>query len=318
MFSPILNSYGLTLAVGASIVCQGIANSLIHIAEFNTVQESTGGWLEPTYALVSDWPGASGGTPQPVIYYNFVDSSVIENDAPHLYLESSNVDTVRNSQFHGGQWSTAMQSVNITNCLFERTAFNYWATDANVPSIVDNLFWNGSFKLWSNVTNTLVQNNLFDTTTFFSPRKGHTSQTSNAGFNAYVTNCNTLAIVSPTDVFLSNSPGYQASWFGNYYLPANSPLISKGSTNANYLGLYHFTSQTNQVIEGDSIVNIGYAYVATDAYGNPLDTNGDGIPDYLEDVNGNGIFDTGDFGDWQISPYGLNPNNRILVFTPLK
>jgi hypothetical protein len=36
-------------------------------------------------------------------------------------------------------------------------------------------------------------------------------------------------------------------------------------------------------------VDIGYHYVATDTNGIPLDSNGDGIPDYIEDANGNGL-----------------------------
>ena len=51
-------------------------------------------------------------------------------------------------------------------------------------------------------------------------------------------------------------------------------------------------------MEGTSTVDIGYHYVATDAYGNPLDTDGDGIPDYIEDANGNGTVDSGET-DWQ-------------------
>ena len=67
------------------------------------------------------------------------------------------------------------------------------------------------------------------------------------------------------------------------------------------------------------MVDIGYHYVATDAYGNPLDSNGNGIPDYLEDANGDGMFDAGDLADWQISSYGLSTGTgAIVVFTPLK
>jgi hypothetical protein len=88
---------------------------------------------------------------------------------------------------------------------------------------------------------------------------------------------------------------------------------------ADQIGLYHFTTQTNQVKEANSIVDIGYHYVAVDAYGNPIDTDGDGIPDYLEDTNGNGVFDSGDLGDWLVSPYnGLARTNGLQVFTPLK
>jgi hypothetical protein len=77
------------------------------------------------------------------------------------------------------------------------------------------------------------------------------------------------------------------------------------------LGLYHFTTQTNQAVEADSIVDIGYHYVATDQYGNPLDTNGNGIPDYLEDANGDGIYDSGDLSDWQ-----NNLSLKVLITSP--
>ena len=136
--------------------------------------------------------------------------------------------------------------------------------------------------------------------------------------NSFLPNANRLPIQGAHDVILASSYNWQSSWFGNFYLPTNSLLINAGDRTADQIGLYHFTTQTNQVPENNSTVDIGYHYVATDQYGNPLDTNGDGIPDYLEDANGNGIFDAGDLGEWQISPYGLGGANRLQVFTPLK
>ena len=84
------------------------------------------------------------------------------------------------------------------------------------------------------------------------------------------------------------------------------------------MGLFHFTTQISQVAEGFSTVDIGYHYVAVVQYGNPLDTNGDGIPDYLEDANGNGWVDSGEtawtddvnldgLSSEQDSLYGTNP-----------
>jgi hypothetical protein len=104
---------------------------------------------------------------------------------------------------------------------------------------------------------------------------------------------------------------WQSSWFGAFYQPINSPTINFGSTSAANLGLYHFTTRTNQAIDGFSTVSIGYHYVATDAYGNPLDSNGDGIPDYLEDVYGNGIVAPGE------TPWGItieNPVNGSVLY----
>ena len=65
-------------------------------------------------------------------------------------------------------------------------------------------------------------------------------------------------------------------------------FINAGNTNANLLSFYHYTTQTNQVKEASSVVDIGYHYVATDGNGNPVDSNGNGIPDYLEDAAGGG------------------------------
>ena len=98
----------------------------------------------------------------------------------------------------------------------------------------------------------------------------------------------------PQDVTVTNGYNWQTSWLGSFYQPTNSPLIHVGSTNANLVGLYHYTVTTNQVIEGTNTVSIGYHYVAVYSNGIPLDSNGDGIPDYLSDANGNGIDDPGE------------------------
>jgi hypothetical protein len=92
-------------------------------------------------------------------------------------------------------------------------------------------------------------------------------------------------------------------------------LLYAGSRSAASAGLYHYTIQTNlqnncEVPDGTNTVSIGFHYVAVDQYGNPLDSNGDGIPDYLEDANGDGIYDTGDPGNWQ----GLNLN--VIITRP--
>src|SRR5213078_4110287 len=84
---------------------------------------------------------------------------------------------------------------------------------------------------------------------------------------------------------------------GIYYHPTNSVLIDVGSRTADLAGLYHYTTQTNQVKETTTTVDIGFHYVAVDANGNPIDTDGDGAPDYYEDRNGNGVVDTGET-DW--------------------
>jgi hypothetical protein len=58
-------------------------------------------------------------------------------------------------------------------------------------------------------------------------------------------------------------------------------LLNNGSTNASNLGLFHYTVTTNEVVEGSNVVSRGYHYVVLGTNGQPLDTNNDGVPDYL-------------------------------------
>ena len=161
--------------------------------------------------------------------------------------------------------------------------------DTNVSEFRNNLVYGGTFGYgpWT-ITNTIVTDNLFDHA-IIPDWLGADGMTYAGSHNAYVTNCNRLDPICTNDMVLSNSPAYQTSWFGRYYLPPGSSLINAGSTTADQVGLYHFTTQTNQTLETNSIVDIGFHYVATDAFGNPLDANGNGSPDYLEDVSELGL-----------------------------
>jgi hypothetical protein len=99
---------------------------------------------------------------------------------------------------------------------------------------------------------------------------------------------------------------------GNFYQPTNSPLINAGSQNAADAGLFHFTITTNQVKETNSQVDIGFHYVATTANGIPLDTDGDGSPDYAEDLNGNGSLNSGETSWTNAADAGL----RVFITRP--
>jgi len=111
---------------------------------------------------------------------------------------------------------------------------------------------------------------------------------------------------------------YQTGPLGKYYQPTNSVLINAGSRTADLASLYQFTATTNQVKETNSTVDIGLHYVAVNAQGQPIDTDGDGIPDYQEDANGNGTVTSGET-DWQnATDLGLKviitkPKNNSLI-----
>jgi hypothetical protein len=64
--------------------------------------------------------------------------------------------------------------------------------------------------------------------------------------------------------------------------------------------------------ETNSVVDIGFHYVATDANGVPLDYDTDGLPDYLEDANGDGSVSSGETSWQSATDFGL----KVLITRP--
>ncbi len=285
-FGSTSNHYGFNIGAQASLSSSGYANYPSRLLEYNIVQEqSPGGWGEPSSGLVIQTNGTGSA-----IGGQFTDWSVMAQDAPFINVSGSMAPlNFSDCEFYGGLLQVTNSTMNLTNCLLERVYADLEprGINTNIPVIRNNTIWQGTFRFGPTQTNAVVTDNLFDSPAI-PDLLGAAHVSYIGGHNAFVTNCATLDPLFPGDQILTNSPAYQSSWFGNYYLPPNSPLINAGSTTADQMGLYHFTTQTNQTVEGTSVVDIGYHYVATDAYGNPLDSNGNGIPDYLEDSTGTG------------------------------
>jgi hypothetical protein len=89
---------------------------------------------------------------------------------------------------------------------------------------------------------------------------------------------------------------------GNYYQAANSPLIDQGSRTAGQAGLYFYTTLTNQAKEGNSMVDIGYHYVALSSNAIPFDMDSNGIPDYVQNPGGSVLIPA----SWLVANFGTN------------
>jgi hypothetical protein len=101
---------------------------------------------------------------------------------------------------------------------------------------------------------------------------------------------------------LTAPPPYETGPLGKYYLPVGTALYHAGSTNASEAGLWRYTTRVDQLTEGEEPpsghnVNIGlHSVAATNLQPStcnvqPRDTDGDGIADYVEDANGDGLVD---------------------------
>jgi hypothetical protein len=98
--------------------------------------------------------------------------------------------------------------------------------------------------------------------------------------------------------FLTVAPPYQTGPLGNFYLPTTTQLYHAGSTAVTNTALYQFTTQADQTKAGNEYpsghnASIGLHYVATTNANSIFakDSDGDGISDFVEDVNGNGAVD---------------------------
>jgi hypothetical protein len=175
---------------------------------------------------------------------------------------------------------------------------NYWGPP-------HNLLLDSSLSFYANGTNLAfyqgcrVADNLFARSSFtynsiygYGPTIMH---------NGYHSTTATSQGSSPVTVAALD---FQPGPLGVFYYPATGTnlalLWNAGSTSAHLLGLYHFTTQTNQVKETNSVVDIGLHYVAADGAGVPQDTDGDGLADYREDTNGNGSYGSStDLANWE-------------------
>jgi hypothetical protein len=202
----------------------------------------------------------------------------------------------------------------LTNSLLDRVVFYDESGGHTVTALLlNNTFWNGHFWIEQGATSTaLVKDNLFYNTTF----SGAAYNSSN-NYNGFITGQPRFSPYGANDV-VAGSFTMQSSALGNRYLPAGSPFINAGSRTAPLAGLYHFTTLTNQTKEASTVVDIGYHYVALNAQGLPVDTDGDGFADYSEDRNGNGLFDAA-LGETDASVWdGSHPSTALRVFTSLK
>jgi hypothetical protein len=306
-----------------SAAFSGTATFPCIFANFATVQENSSNW-NANNGMGSFRAGSGGGA----VTANFTRFSNLSGGVNFSVYEGITVQAT-DCEFLQPTATDPYLNIAATNCLFYRSGCPYGTQSFTPPQIYRNCTFYGGQMIWNNPSGqTSMRDCAFDGTTFdiTPPWTGSSWDWTwlDADYNAI----NNVTFVQEAD--LSGLPGFnnvyptgginwQPSWFGNFYLPPDSPLINAGDRTADQIGLYHFTTQTNQVLENNSIVDIGYHYVATDQSGNPLDTIGDGIPDYIEDTNGNGIFDSGDLGDWLVSPFnGLSRTAGLRVFTPLK
>jgi hypothetical protein len=217
--------------------------------------------------------------------------------------------------------SSSSTIIAMTNNIVERSTLSWSKTDSYYPFTLyqyNNLFRTGtnSYSTATAAASWTIKDNLFDCDSLTKTGAGSFT-VSNNGYKSGLTS------LGGTGNITGLVPDYQTGSLGGFYYPTSGGstslvnLSNAGSRTAGSATLYHFATTTNQAKEASTTVDIGYHYVAVDGAGNPIDTDGDGYSDCLEDWNGNGTFDTGE-SDWQTSNSGISGTAGLQVFTPLK
>jgi hypothetical protein len=263
------------LGSGANLQCQGTATQPVNFFRYNTVQEqSNTNWSLPYPYRYEDLECDSATN---LISLRFVYWSASAGDTIMDLDNPTNSIPMFGCQFYNAAISSIEPTMLATNCLFRRIALDL-EDGLEYHTFYNNLFEGGSLTAYHYSSGTWTfSDNFFDQTIITQ----YADPMDVASNNAFDTNFDRLLPTNANDVVLCNSPAYETGALGVYYYPCYLPLIHAGSRPAPSAGLYHYTVTTNNAVEGINQVSIGYHYVATGTNGLPLDSNGDGIPDYL-------------------------------------
>ncbi|HTV42759.1 MAG TPA: hypothetical protein VMF08_19500, partial [Candidatus Sulfotelmatobacter sp.] len=248
---------GIELPDGAQFNSTGTATELCRMFYFDCVQEGIGSWegdgTNQSIGIELDGDD-SGNFPQ--VNSKFTQWSGCALMDEMAFGLVSGIGDITDCEFYNGYIDDLRPSANFTNCLFFR---NYlYLTGATNLSFINSTFIGGYFFYLNNSESAVwrILNCPFDGTAF--EGSDHYTNSSVFDYNAYNTNnldwqnysgaAGTLihigvsdSYIGPHDVIITNGYNWQTNWFGDFYLPSDSPLIEAGSTNASLLGLYHFT-----------------------------------------------------------------------------
>jgi hypothetical protein len=305
---------------GATLASEGLPQTPNRLLRYSSVQEQPAAWGSTGSSWACLW--LSGGTtPYAKVQLRFTELAALpQTYNRRQWLVDNRIPmgtcSLTDCQMRGVSWTSfcsTEETIGMTNTLFERVNATWGDSEDSARFHGrNNLFRNSQLTYYPNAyaAEWEWKENLFDGTTIYQ----YTSLT-NTSHNGYL-NSTRLTPTNANDVVLASFT-YTNGTLGRYY-QVSTNLIDAGSRTAAAAGLFHYTTQAGQTKDTNT-VDIGLHYVATDASGQPLDTDGDGLPDYFEDRDGDGTYDTGtNETDWQTSENGTTGTAGLQVFTPLE
>lgn len=329
---------GLSLdGAGAKVISEGRPDRMNRLVRYNAVMEQPGLWGS-YQAGMSILSVSSSYSPSPEVRMRFTDVSMLGSALAVVekFLDvtpSVNVIWVARDCSFGNAYTYVLNNasgvnpgVYLTNNVWLRCNLyvNNSSGATGFPLAVElrnNLFVQSILQLTRATHASAIYNatdNLFDTVNLTTSASGIGNS-----YNGYKSTP-VMSGTSGNDVVLT-TVDYQSGPLGSFYYNTTpsatntAQLLDKGSvSDSSTKGFYHYTtkatSPTSSAREGTNRLDIGFHYMTTTSLTTPtaLDTDGDGVPDYLEDLNGNGNADSGE-SSWQsASDLGV----RITITRP--
>jgi len=316
---------GLYLRTGGHFYSQGTPGNPNRLTSYEAVQEQVGTWGSTS----SSMPWIFGTPSNAKVHLRFTEvgmTAATQDRRAFWQAASLGALTVKDSTLRNlyqnmlSYSSSPATSFVLNNSLVERSTF--W---------LDQEYSSSYYNLSANLHNNLARNSSF---TF-------DYGTSSYAFNAYDNLFESCALVKngPINLYNGNNGHFAttalAGGSGNktvatldwathqgrpYYYPTSGTnlfsLVDAGSRTVASAGLYHHTTRTDQTKDSGT-VDIGFHYMAVDSSGQPLDSDFDGIPDYLEDADGDNVLDAGETA-WATSTGGVGTSVGLVLFTILE
>lgn len=312
---------GFRLDPGATLFMKGTTEDRVIFCDYTMVQEQPEHWgtSSTTHYGIRGYGGSS--TRQlDLRFVDFYDS--YESSRYHVYTQSLSVDRIHDMdlmdcRFFGSRikfGGSSADDLDFKNNLFARC---YLTFQGSISMQADNnLFYHcnsyisssGTAYFWDNAFDTFHYDYYYGNSYFYG---GNNYYLNSTGYRLSPNHSSDVVVTSTT-------PGYASGPFGEFYQDQSMNGYTDGtagSTTVSNKGLSHYTARWDYA-KDTGTVDIGLHYVASDGNGEAIDTDGDGIPDYIEDADGDGTHDTGIESDWEVSENGTSAGTgQLQVFT---
>jgi RHS repeat-associated protein len=286
------DSFALSLANKQIATFAGTFENPDYYVRCSTVQEGGNGNWTRSWGIMGVIGTANqylyDVTLSPELRMQFTTCSVL-SWGEQMYRDNAGYLIVRatDSRLVGGNNGGYILSCFFTNCLIEGFEGGQVAGWTGNQWIMRNCTWHEGILYFQRYHTPAMPISIrdcsFDQVTVTTSGDQFITDTNYSDFdyNAY-TNVSNLFPIGCAHDKKPATFNWQTGPAGNYYLPTNSILIDGGDVTAGTVGLYNFTTQTNQTEEATSTVDIGYHYIALDQYGDILDSDNDGLGDWWE------------------------------------